>query len=68
MNSSWVLSELGAAWSLEKPILPVVTNRAVLNNIPIRVDQANIVEWIDEPGQADRFIDHVQQVLAHIHA
>ena len=40
VGSSWVLQELGAAWALEKPIIPVVTHPAVLTRIPMYISEA----------------------------
>ena len=39
-ESSWVLQELGAAWVLGKRIIPVVTDRRLLNTLP--VDLSNV--------------------------
>ena len=38
VGSSWVLHEIGAAWALGKPIIPVVTRRDVLNNMPVSLE------------------------------
>jgi nucleoside 2-deoxyribosyltransferase len=38
VESSWVLLEIGAAWALEKPIMPVVSRRDVLNKMPASLE------------------------------
>src|SRR5438067_6824935 len=43
LESNWVLSEIGAAWGLDKPIIPVVTNKEILSNIPFPVSQFQLV-------------------------
>jgi nucleoside 2-deoxyribosyltransferase len=60
VGSSWVLLEIGAAWALEKPIMPVVTRRDVLNQMPASLEgSSHILELADvETGKnEDKFID-----------
>src|SRR5215203_4734594 len=35
LESSWVMQELGAAWALDKRIIPVVTDRGLLDKLPV---------------------------------
>src|SRR5260370_28955553 len=47
VESSWVLQEIGAAWALKKPIIPVVTTRDVLNKMPLPFERAKVIELTD---------------------
>ena|GEM_PF-979024 len=44
VDSGWVLHELGAAWALDKPIIPVVTNSEVFSKIPMDLRKAQLIE------------------------
>jgi len=65
-EDSWVLHEIGAAWALEKPIIPVVTRRDVLNEMPVSLERFNIVQLADVETQehADKFVDAFEESLA----
>jgi hypothetical protein len=69
VHSSWVLHEIGAAWALKKPIIPVVTRRDVLNNMPIPLEGANVIELADveSDANADKFVDAFEDSLAAVH-
>jgi nucleoside 2-deoxyribosyltransferase len=69
VDSSWVLHEIGAAWALEKPIIPVVTRRDVLNKMPVSLDRARIIELtdVDTRENADKFVDGFEESLAAAH-
>ncbi len=69
VGSSWVLHEIGAAWALKKPIIPVVTRRDVLNKMPVSLERAHIIELADveTPENADRFVDAFEESLAAAH-
>jgi len=64
--SSWVLQEIGAAWALKKPIIPVISRRDVLNNMPISLERALTIELADveTPENADKFVDAFEEGLA----
>jgi hypothetical protein len=47
LTSLWVLQELGAAWGLAKPIVPVVTDPERLVKIPMELRDALIVDIKD---------------------
>jgi len=66
VHSSWVLHEIGAAWALEKPIIPVVTRRDVLNNMPVSLEGANVIELADveSADSSDKFVDAFEDWLA----
>lgn len=65
VNSSWVLQELGAAWALEKPIIPVLTRLDVLNRLPIHLDESKAIELpdVDTAENADRFVEAFEDRL-----
>lgn len=70
---NWVLSETGAAWALEKPIIPIVTRRDVLNNLPMALDPQMTLELkedqrdLDKPGIAGKFVQAFENTLALSH-
>lgn len=47
VQSKWVQFELGAAWGLNKPIIPVVTSHEVVNRIPLDLGELHVVD-LDE--------------------
>jgi hypothetical protein len=63
------LQELGAAWALKKPIIPVVTRRDVLNNMPIPLDGSNVIELADveSAASADKFVGAFEDSVAAAH-
>jgi nucleoside 2-deoxyribosyltransferase len=67
--SSWVLHEIGAAWALEKPIIPVVARRDVLNKMPVSLEGAQVIELtnVDSRENADKFVDAFEESLAAAH-
>jgi TIR domain len=70
INSSWILQEIGAAWALEKLIIPVVTNRDVLHKLPLSLGGSDALEFrdVDTPEKADEFVQQFQDSLAAPHA
>lgn len=69
VDSKWVLHEVGAAWALEKPIIPVITRRDVLNKMPVPLDRTKVIELtdIDSPENADRFVGAFEDSLTTAH-
>ena len=65
-DDKWVLHEIGAAWALEKLIIPVVTGRNVLNKMPVSLERSHIIELADveTPENADKFVDAFEESLA----
>lgn len=61
------LPEIGAAWASEKPILPVVRRRAVVDSIPIEIDPSNVIEMIeqdlDDRATRELFVRQVEASL-----
>ena len=68
-DNSWVLHEIGAAWALEKPIIPVVTRRDILSKMPVSLEGSHIIELADveTPEHADKFVDAFEESLAAAH-
>jgi hypothetical protein len=53
LRSSWVLQEMGADWGLRKPIIPVVTRRDVLNEMPDSIKGGAVIELADVESAAN---------------
>ena len=69
VTDSWLLQETGAAWALEKPIVPIVTRRDVLNNFPMALDphamiEINYLDKLEDPESADKFVRAFEGTLA----
>jgi len=43
VDSNWVLHELGAAWALNKSIIPVVIHPGILPKIPVQLRKSQLV-------------------------
>jgi hypothetical protein len=72
VTDSELLQETGAAWGLQKPTVPIVTRRDVLNNFPIALDpQATItinhLDRLEDPENADKFVRAFENTLAASH-
>jgi hypothetical protein len=59
VDSKWVLHEIGAAWAMQKLIIPVVSQRDILNKMPIPLQDTQAIELSDlaNPLNADRFVN-----------
>lgn len=59
VNSKWVLHELGAAWALDKPIIPVVINPGVFSKIPVMLRELQSVEIkdLENPEVIDQILE-----------
>lgn len=47
INSQWIMYELGAAWGLNKRIIPVVTNFELISEIPLELHKYKIFNLDD---------------------
>jgi hypothetical protein len=47
LQSKWVQFELGAAWGLNKFIIPVVTSQEVVKRLPLKFEGLRVVELKD---------------------
>jgi hypothetical protein len=66
VDSVWVLHEFGAAWALDKPIIPVVANMSMLSRIPVTLSQYQVVriEDIEKPDAIEQVLERYEGVLA----
>lgn len=66
VDSKWVLHELGAAWALDKPILPIVTDREVFSRIPLELRGVKPVEIedLEKSGIIGQIIENYEKVTA----
>jgi nucleoside 2-deoxyribosyltransferase len=64
VDSNWVLQELGGAWALGKPIVPVVTQPEVFSRIPLALDREPFleVEDLDKPAMLNRVLERYLEV------
>jgi hypothetical protein len=65
VQSAWVLQELGAAWMLEKPILPIVTDSQVLTRIPVELRNVQLVDIqdLENPETVNQIIESFEEQL-----
>jgi len=66
VDSKWVLQELGAAWAIEKPIIPVVTHPELISKIPVALSRHQFinVKDIDKPEIINRVLAPYEDDLA----
>lgn len=59
LASSLVLSELGAAWGLGKPIIPVITEPGIISRLPMTLSNSQVLnlEDIKNPGTINQLIE-----------
>lgn len=64
VDSKWVLHELGAAWALNKPIIPVVINPEVFSKIPVTLRETQLVEIkdLETPEVIDQILEGYEKV------
>ena len=72
VTDSWLLQETGDACAIEKPIVPIVTRRDVLNNFPIALDpqamlEINYLDRLEDPENADNFVRAFENTRAVSH-
>jgi hypothetical protein len=48
LESTWVLFELGAAWGLQRAIIPIVTDRLTLADLPPSLQDPTPVRWDED--------------------
>lgn len=53
VQSKWVQFELGAAWGLNKFIIPVVTSQDVVHHIPLKFGGLQVIELKDLKGKPE---------------
>jgi len=59
VDSKWVLHELGAAWALNKPIIPIVINPEAFSKIPVTLGELQSVEIedLENPEVIDQILE-----------
>lgn len=64
VDSKWVLHELGAAWALDKPIIPVVINPEAFSKIPVTLHELQSVEIkdLETPGVIEQILEGYEKV------
>jgi hypothetical protein len=69
VESPWVLQELGAAWGLNKPIIPVITNPEVLTKIPVALSKVQSVDInnIENPEAINQILERYEEEVATSH-
>lgn len=72
ISDSELLQETGAAWGLEKQVVPIVSRRDVLNNFPVALDpqlmiQISYLDRLEEPENAGKFVQAFEKTLAASH-
>lgn len=66
LDSNWVLSEIGAAWGLNKPIIPVVTQPELQDKLPLvlrGISSINFKDFADSPT-ANQILKRYEEALA----
>ncbi len=63
--SEWILHELGAAWALNKPIIPIAINSEVFSKIPITLHGVQFVEIedIEKPEVINQILDSYAEMI-----
>ena len=66
VDSPWILHELGAAWALNKPIIPIVTRPGLFSKIPLELSGIQSVEIkdIEKPEVIDQLLEHYREEAA----
>ncbi|MSV34260.1 MAG: toll/interleukin-1 receptor domain-containing protein [Bryobacterales bacterium] len=62
---SWVLQETGAAWALDKPIIPLTARMDLIDRFPIqlRAYQSLDLKDLDTPEGSERFAEALENRL-----
>ncbi len=62
VESKWVLHELGAAWAINKPIIPVVAQSDILTRVPVELKGVQPVEMqdIDKPEIINQILERYE--------
>jgi hypothetical protein len=66
---SWLLQETGAAWGLDKPIIPIVSRLDILDRFPIQLRSYPALDLkdLDTTKGSERFAEALDQALAESH-
>lgn len=68
--SDWVLQEIGAAWALQKPVIPIVTESGLLSRLPVKLRTVQTLEAKDlnTPEGGEEFLRTFRISLAKTQA
>jgi hypothetical protein len=66
VKSSWVLFELGLAWGLGMPIIPVATHPEVISKVPVELNNAQVIDLrkLKNPEVINRIMKHYEKRVA----
>jgi hypothetical protein len=67
LRSKWVQFELGAAWGLNKFIIPVVTSQDIVNRLPLKFEGLRVIDFKDlktDPGSISQIIESYEKTAA----
>lgn len=67
LQSSWVQFELGAAWGLNKFIIPVVTSKDVMSSVPLEFKDLQVIQLKDlktKPESIGEIIEGYEKTAA----
>jgi hypothetical protein len=60
INSKWVQFELGLAWGLDKAIIPIITDREMINKIPLDLRNLQVLDL-----DALRNLESINRIFHH---
>jgi hypothetical protein len=65
VSDSWLLQETGAAWALQKPIIPIVSRPHILDRFPIQLKSYPSLKLkdLDTAAGSERFAGALEQAL-----
>ena len=63
VRSAWVLQELGAAWGLNKPIVPVLTQPEVRDTLSVALQDRRSVDYrsLDDPAAVTQLLEQLAE-------
>jgi hypothetical protein len=66
IRSKWVQLELGAAWGLDKFIIPIVTSRDLVSKLPLEFTGTPVVdmEYLKRPEGLNQIMELYEQTAA----
>jgi hypothetical protein len=66
VKSAWVLFELGLAWGLGMPIIPVATHPEVISKVPVELNNVQVIDLgkLKNPEVINRIMKHYEKRVA----
>ncbi|MBI5217242.1 MAG: toll/interleukin-1 receptor domain-containing protein [Ignavibacteriae bacterium] len=66
LSSEWLLQELGAAWVLDKHIIPIITKKEIINRLPFDLNEYKMITFneIKGPQSFDRYFQPNKSLIA----